>query len=155
MYSRILVPIDGSPTAQRGMEEALAMSCSSKTHIVLLHVVDQLAAALDAGTPEAAEARRRELVNAGAAMLERARQQCVDAGASCEAILREVTSERAADAIAAEANERHCQLIVMGTHGRKGLSRLALGSDADLVIRHASVPVLVVRYPRELPQTRL
>jgi nucleotide-binding universal stress UspA family protein len=151
MYSRILVPIDGSPTAERGMEEALAMSCSSKTHIVLLHVVDQAAAALDAGTPEAADVRRRQLVSAGQALLERARRQCVDAGASCEAILREVMSERAADAIAAEALERHCQLIVMGTHGRKGLTRLALGCDAELVVRHASVPVLVVRYPKERP----
>lgn len=148
MYSKILVPIDGSGPAARGLEEALAMSCSAKTHIVLLHVVNHLPTVLDAGTPEAAEVRRRQLMKEGESLLDRAYQRCIDAGASCEAILREVPSERVADVIVAEAAGQHCQLIVMGTHGRTVLSRLALGSDAELVVRHASVPVLVVGHPR-------
>lgn len=148
MYSRILVPVDGSATAEQGLEEALEMSYSAKTHIVLLHVVDHVPTEVAAGTPAAFEASRREQVRAGEALLEHARSRCVNAGVSCETVLREVSAQRAADVIAAEAGKHRCQIIVMGTHGRKGLTRLALGSDAELVIRQAPVPVLTVRYPR-------
>ncbi|WP_157264387.1 universal stress protein [Azohydromonas aeria] len=62
-----------------------------------------------------------------------------------QAVLREIPSGRAATAIVEEASAHDCQLIVMGPHGRRGLTRLALGSDAELVVRTSTVPVLLVR----------
>jgi nucleotide-binding universal stress UspA family protein len=54
---------------------------------------------------------------------------------------------RVCDMILEEARQSGAELIVMGTHGRRGLSRVALGSDAELVLRESSVPVLLVRQP--------
>jgi nucleotide-binding universal stress UspA family protein len=59
--------------------------------------------------------------------------------------MRDITSGRVGNVISDEASTQHCQLIVMGTHGRRGLSRLALGSDAEITVRCAPVPVLLVR----------
>jgi nucleotide-binding universal stress UspA family protein len=59
--------------------------------------------------------------------------------------VREVTRGRIATVVVDEARSSGCDLIVMGTHGRRGFNRLALGSDADLVVRESPVPVLLVR----------
>jgi nucleotide-binding universal stress UspA family protein len=59
--------------------------------------------------------------------------------------LRDRQGRRVADAIVAQAQESGCDLIVIGTHGRRGLSRALLGSDAERVLRHSTVPVLLVR----------
>ncbi|MCM2252789.1 MAG: universal stress protein, partial [Ramlibacter sp.] len=63
----------------------------------------------------------------------------------CETLLREVTGKRIADVIIEQAQQHSCDLIVMGTHGRKGFSRLTLGSAAEGVVRSSPVPVLLVR----------
>ena len=59
--------------------------------------------------------------------------------------VREVVGERVSDVIVDEAAKAGCELIVMGTHGRRGVSRVALGSDAENVLRSSSIPVLLVR----------
>ncbi|NDZ18444.1 hypothetical protein C7T35_07685 [Variovorax sp. WS11] len=69
----------------------------------------------------------------------------LDGSATAERGLREVTQGRIANVVVDEARSSGCDLIVMGTHGRRGFSRLALGSDADLVVRQSPVPVLLVR----------
>ena len=65
--------------------------------------------------------------------------------ALCETLLREVTGERVSDIIIDQAGQHACDLIVMGTHGRRGLQRLTLGSQAEAVARASPVPVLLVR----------
>ena len=62
-----------------------------------------------------------------------------------EGVLRELAAGQVADVIVEEATAQGCDLIVMGTHGRRGLRRLTLGSDAELVVRHSPVPVLLLR----------
>lgn len=64
---------------------------------------------------------------------------------ACPCSLREVTQGRVADIVIEEAAKTACDLIVMGTHGRRCFSRLALGSDAERVVRGSAVPVLLVR----------
>ena len=83
----------------------------------------------------------------GEGVLDQTRKRVAEAGVSSQGVLREVTSIQVADAILEEAAKRRCELIVMGTHGRRGLSRLTTGSNAELVLRESPVPVLLVRLP--------
>lgn len=146
MYSRILVPVDGSPTAERGLFEAIELAKQLKGQLVLVHVVDDYPIMMEMASAAVFDETRRQLLKFGEEVLDNARKRAIEAGVACDAVLREVTAQRAADAIVEEASKRECGLIVMGTHGRRGFNRLAMGSDAEMVLREAPVPVLLVRY---------
>lgn len=148
MYARILVPLDGSPTAERGLQEALQLARTLSSTLVLLHVIDEYPLLVDMAAAMSFDAAREGLLQNAAQLLERARAMAE--GVPVETLVRESTMGRVADLIVAEAATQRCELIVMGTHGRRGLTRLALGSDAELVLRGASVPVLLVR--QQAPQ---
>ena len=145
MYSRILVPLDGSPTSQRGFDEALALAEKLGSTLHLLNVVDArlLIGEVSAFTPpdqllEHWRAAGDELLTTA---VERARARGVEA----DSAVRSDPGFRVCDMILREATESGAGLIVMGTHGRRGLKRVALGSDAELVLRESPVPVLLVR----------
>ncbi|HWK51202.1 MAG TPA: universal stress protein [Steroidobacter sp.] len=145
MYQRILVPIDGSSTALKGLTEALQLARVFHARIKLVHVASELS--IDpAITPSvyyefAAEGRQAS----GQEALANAQALAKEQGTDVEVELIEATGARAADGIVATARQWPADLIVMGTHGRRGVRRLALGSDAELVLRSAPVPVLMVR----------
>ena len=147
MYDRILVPLDGSAPSARGFDEALRLARAGRGTLVLLHVVDDLPMAAELAPADAWEAMRRRAVTRGEALLAEAVSDASRAGVDATPVLREITAERVADAIVDQARRSECDLIVMGTHGRHGLERLAMGSDAELVLRHAPVPVMMVRRP--------
>lgn len=145
MYARILVPIDGSPTAQRGLDEAIALARRLSARLHLLNVVDArllIAEASMAVPPtDVLDAWRLEgerLVKAGEAAAAAQGVQA-DSAVLCEPGLR------VCDVIVREIVASGAELVVMGTHGRQGLRRLTLGSDAELVLRESPVPVLLVR----------
>jgi nucleotide-binding universal stress UspA family protein len=145
MYARILVPIDGSATAQRGLEEAIALAARLGSSLSLLNVVDArllIAEAQMAVPPQDVldgwKVQGEGLV-AKALDLARAQGVAADGNVLCE------PGMRVCDVIVKAAAERGANLIVMGTHGRQGLRRLAVGSDAELVLRESPVPVLLVR----------
>ena len=77
----------------------------------------------------------------GLDVLARARQEAEAASVHCETLLREVTGKRVADVIVDQAAQHACDLIVMGTHGRRGFNRIAMGSEAEQVARTSTVPV--------------
>lgn len=87
----------------------------------------------------------------GATVLLKARQLAGDSGIAAEAHCVEITSGRVASVILSKARELGCDLVVMGTHGRRGLSRSLLGSDAEQVLCSSGVPVLLVRQPEGVP----
>ena len=145
MYSRILVPIDGSATADRGLKEAIALAKALQSHLVLMYAVEDFPVLVDPVSMAGFDEARASLIGAGREVLDEAVKVANEAGVSNEAVLRELTTLRASDAIVDEASRRRCELIVMGTHGRRGLNRLVMGSDAGLVTREATVPVLLVR----------
>jgi nucleotide-binding universal stress UspA family protein len=66
---------------------------------------------------------------------------------AAETRLVEARTERVADTIVQEARDAGCDLVVMGTHGRRGFNRVLMGSDAEIVLRHCPLPVLLVRHP--------
>ena len=145
MYRRILVPIDGSKTAALGLREALRFAKRQAAKIRLVHVVNEsgVIGAVESGADT--RAFLRALEKKGRSILEQAQRTAEKAGVEAQAVLRKSLAGRAADEILAEAKKWHAELIVMGTHGRRGVSRLVIGSDAELVARLASAPVLLVR----------
>jgi nucleotide-binding universal stress UspA family protein len=143
-YKRILVPVDGSPTSAKGLREAIKLSRQSRARLRLLHVVEEYAAF---AAPEAGVSIG-PLLDAfkatGRKTLARIERGAKTAGARTESALVEDFGGRVADAIVAQAKRWRADLIVMGTHGRRGMQRALLGSDADLVVRYSPVPVLLV-----------
>jgi nucleotide-binding universal stress UspA family protein len=87
----------------------------------------------------------RGLRQYGLEVLAKARVAAEAASVHSEPLLREVTGKRIADVIVEQAHQHGCDLIVMGTHGRRGFTRLTLGSAAEGVARTSDVPVLLVR----------
>jgi nucleotide-binding universal stress UspA family protein len=86
-----------------------------------------------------------KLLDRGKEILNEASEQARMSGVKVESVLRESAERRVSDLILDEAKTWASDLIVMGTHGRRGLSLLALGSDAESVVRNSPVPVLLVR----------
>ena len=145
MYKHILVPLDGSATAEVGFREALRLAAEQKGKLRLLHVIDDFPMLLEMSAVASFEESMRKVREYGEEVLAKAHSEAVKADVPAGTALREVTQGRIADVVVDEARACGCDLIVMGTHGRRGLSRLALGSDADLVVRTSPVPVLLVR----------
>jgi nucleotide-binding universal stress UspA family protein len=146
-YRRILVPIDGSATAERGLREAVALAADLQASVHLLHAVDTALLYVEMAPSAAVQQAIDAITERGAALLAHARERVASAGVAAETELIDAGGRRVADAIVDAAARAGADLVVMGTHGRRGLNRLALGSDAELVVRLSPVPVLLVRHP--------
>ena len=158
MFRKILVPFDGSAASSRGLDLAIKLSRDKGATLSLVHVVDDLIAARgldDTTDTRAAHFRdlRERLRVDGAETLARAEAKVRKSGVASESAVRESLGGSVADAIVDQARKRRVDLTVLGTHGRRGLARLVMGSDAETVLRTAPVPVLLVRSPDE-PRSR-
>jgi hypothetical protein len=146
MYRKILVPVDGSPTSELGLQEAIRLAGLTGARLRLLHVIDVLSLAIAgegyAGTSADLLAAVRE---GGEDIVRRARGTVEAAGLTVDTALHENTAGRVSELVSEEAARWGADLIVLGTHGRRGVGRLMLGSDAEQIIRLAPVPVLLVR----------
>ena len=145
MYQRILVPVDGSATAARGLREALGLASGQDTRLFFLHVVDDYSTLSEMTSAAGYDEMLRGLRQFGLDVLAKAKHEADVAGLHCETLMREVTGKRVSDVIVEQVGQHHCDLVVMGSHGRRGISRLALGSTAEGVARISPVPVLLVR----------
>ena len=148
MYTRILVGVDGSETSLLGLNEAIQLAKATKGKLLLVHVVNEMISAEIVAYEKVLESLRQ----GGTEILEKAVAQVRGSEVACEHKLLEALGERPADLIVKEAKAWPADLIVLGTHGRKGLKRLALGSDAELVLRMSPVPLLLVRNQPEASQ---
>jgi nucleotide-binding universal stress UspA family protein len=147
MYQRILVPVDGSETSRRGLEEAIKLSKALNASIRLVHIIDDTPLALNPETGIAAAPLVADFAQAGKEIIEEARAFAAAHGVQVQTALHENFIGRVAERILDEARKSGAELIVMGTHGRRGIRHVVLGSDAEAVVRGASVPVLLVRAP--------
>jgi len=145
MYKRILVPIDGSETAERGLAEAIVLARELKATIRLLNLTSDFVVMVEMSTAIDYEKFRAGLNQFGQRLLARASEKARAQGVATETSLHDLGGGRVADAIVEEARKSRCDLIVIGTHGRRGVSRAMLGSDAENVVRSSPVPVLLVR----------
>ena len=141
-YERLLVPVDGSDAAMVALDETLTLADRLNASVHSLYAVD----------PSHAHGFTTEdlvlaaLEDEGEATLADVRERC-----QAHDVPVETTIERGhpSDAILDYATDNGMDLIVMATHGRRGLDRFLLGSVTEHVIRHADVPVLTVRAPAE------
>ena len=145
MYKRVLVPIDGSDTAARGLAEAIALARELKATVRLLNLTGDFPPMVETSAAIDFEKLRGGLNEFGQQLLAKASEQVSAAGVPFEIALHDLRGGRVADAIVEEARQSQCDLIVIGTHGRHGVSRAVFGSDAENVLRCSSVPVLLVR----------
>jgi universal stress protein A len=143
--TRILVPIDFEPTSLAALDYASTLATRFGATITLVHVFDDVFAAAaytpDVYAPLPPDVRERvigELHDKLAALL-----PAIGGQAHCANVI----VGAAADGIVEHAREQGIDLIVMGTHGRRGLSHALLGSVAERVLRTAPCPVLTVRHP--------
>jgi nucleotide-binding universal stress UspA family protein len=147
MFKHILIPTDGSPLSEKAIAAGIALAKESGARITGYHVLEAVPARLYAypyrGEEEAIaefEERRQQAARKHIAELARnARKQ----GVAFEPVVQ--TARTPYEGIVKAAQERDCDLILMSSHGRRGLARLAVGSVTDKVIQMSKVPVLVYR----------
>jgi nucleotide-binding universal stress UspA family protein len=145
MYARILVPIDGSVTARKGLDEAIELAARLGSTLHLLHVVDARLLIAEVSVFAPPDQLLDDWRGAGEKLLSEAVALAASRGVQADSKVLCDPGLRVCDLILQEAASAGVGLIVMGTHGRRGFSRLTLGSDAELVLRESPVPVLLVR----------
>lgn len=153
-YKRILVPVDGSPVALKGMKEAIKIAREGRGRVLLLHVVEEYSAFISPEAGASIVAVLDAMRVSGRRTLARIARRAAKSGVKSQSVLAENFGGRVADTIVAHAKRLRADLIVMGTHGRRGVKRALLGSDAELVVRHSTVPVLLVPASVRKPSRR-
>ena len=148
MYQRILVPFDGSATSFKGLDEAVKIAMLTGARLTLLHVTDDLHHATGfetcaAWTNDVLPQMRKE----AARVADAGKARAAAAGVAVEIVTIEDAAARLADVVVEQAEARAADLIVVGTHGRTGIDRMLLGSDAEQILRAANIPILLVRAP--------
>lgn len=142
MYKRILVPVDGSPPSNKALAAALQLAREAGGSVRVVHAFDDLAFLtgyeFDGSVLGAARAQADKVLST-------AQEIAASAGVPADSKLVETRGRRLGDAVADEARAWAADLVVVGTHGRRGVGRVLLGSGAEQVIRMAPVPVLAVR----------
>src|SRR5689334_7752373 len=140
MYRHILIPTDGSQPAERGLAHGLALAKSLGAKVSVIFVVEpfsEMTGRFLEAVATYAELRKEQ----AASVLDRAANAAREAGLSCETIQMENAQPH--EAIIAAARDKGCDLIVMSSHGRSGLSALLIGSVTNKVLTQAKTPVLV------------
>ncbi|HEY9038166.1 MAG TPA: universal stress protein [Roseovarius sp.] len=139
MYKHILISTDGSDLSLKGVEHGIGLGKENASEITVVTVCQpyplQSAATLDSWSA----AQKKHAHEA----LTKAKQIAEKHGA--DITTRQETNDSAAEAIVETAEKLGCDLIVMASHGRRGISRLLLGSQTSEVVSHSPIPVLVVR----------
>jgi nucleotide-binding universal stress UspA family protein len=151
MFKNVLVAIDGSATSQRALKAAIDLAADQQATLTVLHVIDDFAAmpTLEGGFVPAnyVDTMLEGLKESGERILDKAARVASGRALKSRALMVETRGRSVANAILEQARKLRADVIVLGTHGRRGLSRLLLGSDAEMVLREAACPVLLVRSP--------
>ena len=147
MYRKLLVPLDGSATSTRALREATGLAKAQGARLRLLNVLDEryFVSTVEGYTMSNIDELIASLRAEGQKALDEASKVARKQGVKIDASLVESRGRPVSDVILDEARKWRADLIVMGTHGRRGINRMLLGSDAERVLRSAPVPVLLVR----------
>lgn len=145
MFKSILLPTDGSQLSERATKTAIEFAKIHGARITAVSVVQPLpfVPLADAAVLPDAGAFDREVRRNVQLGLEKVLAAASAAGVECEAVLGEAISPY--EVIVKTAEERHCDIILMASHGRTGLNKLFLGSETQKVLAHTHLPVLVLR----------
>lgn len=147
MYKRVAVAIDGSNTSDIALEEAINLAVELGSTLLLLHVCEELPIIWDPDGMSVVPIQNiiKVIQDAGNTLLKKCRERVVNQGITVEAKLVETVGGHIGSVISEEAKKWNADLLVLGTHGRKGFQHLLMGSVAEGVIRTASMPVLLIR----------
>jgi len=145
MYAKILVPVDGSQASTAGLREAIKIAKSQGSEIRLVHIVNDFIVDAGFGSGVYASDALEVLRKVGRNILDAAETTARREGVKTNSTLLESVATPASDLILKEAKAWSADVVVMGTHGRRGLARWVMGSDAESVVRACTVPVLLVR----------
>jgi nucleotide-binding universal stress UspA family protein len=151
MYKTILVAIDGSNISNLGLEEAISLATELGATLCVLHVIEQFLLTRGLDSPDFVEGLLEALRDTGKKILAEAVNEAEQVGVTTRSMLAEAIGGPVADTIIEQAKQCGADMIVLGTHGRRGMSRLVMGSDAERVVQEATVPVLLVRTRRSVP----
>ena len=146
MFKNILIPTDGSELSQRAVKMAMELAKLHRARVTGIHVIPDyhlLIAYEGAFDPITEERIEEEAKTRAQGYLAYVQKSAQDAGVACETVCE--TSDHPYDAILKTAEARQCDLIVMTSHGRKGLAAVLLGSETRKVLTHTRIPVLIVR----------
>ena len=147
MYKRILVATDGSTLSKKAVTSAIELAALADAELVALKVIPRYPQSYFEGglALQAAEVSRVESQWAedGQAIVDDVQKTALEQGVKTKAIT--VKSDFVSDAVIAAAKKHKCDLIVMASHGRRGIKRLLLGSETQQVLTHSHIPVLVLR----------
>jgi len=147
MYKRILIATDGSELSQKAVDSGIALAALTGGQIVALQVVPRYPVSYfegGASVPNAEIARiEKQWADGAQATVDAIKASAAAKGVTATAITAH--SDLIAESIIAAAQKHDCDLIVMASHGRRGLTRMLLGSETTHVLTHSHVPVLVLR----------
>ena len=147
MFKRILIATDGSELSQKAANSGIELAKLSGGNIVALQVVPRYPVSYFEGgaTVSISEIERieKEWAEIGKATVGKIKAQAEAKGVQASAVT--IHSDMIAEAIIASAKKHECDLIVMASHGRRGITRLLLGSETTHVLTHSDIPVMVLR----------
>lgn len=147
MYQKILVATDGSGLSKKAVSSAISLAALAGAGLVVIKVIPRYPQSYFEGglALQAAEVGRieQQWAEEGQAVVDEVKKTAEAQGVKTRALI--VKSDVVSDAIIAAAKKNKCELIVMASHGRKGVKRLLLGSETHQVLTHSHIPVLVLR----------
>jgi len=148
VFKKLVVPVDGSEPSNEATSLAVQFAKDQHAAIVFCHAIDEVsmiraAAAAGVDWQPGVDDLRRE----GQRVLDAALARATQAGVAAKVVM---TDRSPVDGVLESVKDHNADLIVMGTHGRKGFSRAVLGSTTEGVLRHAHVPVLVSTPPAKV-----
>jgi nucleotide-binding universal stress UspA family protein len=149
MYRHFLIPVDGSDASKAGLREVVRIATPDVSRVRVVHVIDSSVGRDSYNPGTVGDTINQASRDNGTVILAEAREFLAKYDLHAEFILIESHGERVAGRIIAQAREWPAHLIIMGSHGRRGLARAVMGSEAAEVFRESPTPVLLVRaaYP--------
>jgi nucleotide-binding universal stress UspA family protein len=142
VFKKILVPVDGSATSNKAMDLALRMAQDDQASVRLLHCIDETSF-LDAY--EYSSELIQQARQAGQKILQDGLATAQKLGVKADTLLLERAGQRLGHSVADTAGDWGADLVVGGSHGRRGIGRWLLGSGSEQILRSSPVPVLLVR----------
>jgi nucleotide-binding universal stress UspA family protein len=147
MYERILVATDGSALSRKSARTAVQLAAVTGAELVALTVVPRYPISYFEGavtlSSEDIARTEKSWADKGQAMVDKLRDDAEAQGVKAKAVI--ARSDHVAESIMAAVRKHRCDLVVMASHGRRGIKRILLGSETQQVLTHCSVPVLVLR----------
>ena len=147
MYQRILVATDGSDLSSTAVGSAIELAAAIGAEMVALYVVPRYPVSYFEGgitiSVEDIARTEKQWSDKGQAVVDAVQEQARAQGVTAKAVVAQ--SDLVAESIMSAATKHGCDLVVMASHGRKGIKRILLGSETQHVLTHSTVPVLVLR----------